>query len=77
MCLAIPAEVIEVEADHAKVTVLGNTLTANLALIEEVGVGDYVLLHAGFAIEKLSAEEAAETLDMFRELGEQLEEETG
>ncbi len=67
MCLAVPARVTALdEQDHAKVEMLGNVMSANLVLVEDVSVGDYVLLHAGFAIEKLSAEDAKETLALFR-----------
>ncbi|MBS3776657.1 MAG: HypC/HybG/HupF family hydrogenase formation chaperone, partial [Bacteroidales bacterium] len=48
----------------------GNEYTAGLQMLEDVNVGDYVLLHAGFAIQKISEKEAEETLQLFREMGE-------
>ncbi|MFH0896172.1 MAG: HypC/HybG/HupF family hydrogenase formation chaperone [Bacteroidota bacterium] len=70
MCLSIPAEVISIEGDTAKVTVGGAVREASLQLLEEVKVGDFVLLHTGFAIEVISPEEAEETMRYLRELGE-------
>ena len=58
MCLAIPARVLEVNGDEALIEVQGVRHAANLALLENVQVGDYVLLHAGFALHKWTAEEA-------------------
>ena len=60
MCLAIPARVVEINGDQALIEVQGIRHAANLALVEDVQVGDYVLLHAGFALRKWSAEEARE-----------------
>ena len=71
MCLAIPAEVIEIgEGSRATVDFLGVRRSAEISLVPDVEVGDYVLLHAGFAIEKLDKEEALETLAIHRELAE-------
>ena len=70
MCLAIPARVTEVNGTRARVEILGNTREANLALVEHVKVDDYILLHAGFAIQKLGLEDAKETLSAFEELRE-------
>ena len=56
MCLAIPAKVIKVEGSKA------------LVAIEDVEPGDFILLHAGFAIEKLDPEEAAETMRLLLEI---------
>lgn len=71
MCLAIPMEVVEIDdAGKATVDVDGVRQAADLSLIENPKVGDYVLVHAGFAIERLDEEEAAKTLELFRELDE-------
>lgn len=75
MCLAVPARVIEIEGQDAKVDILGNVRSAKLTLIDEVSIGDYVLIHAGFAIQKLEAEDAEETLNLFKLMGENLNEE--
>ncbi len=70
MCLSIPAQVVKIEGETARVSIGGNEYTAGLQMLEEVSVGEYVLLHAGFAIQKISEEEAEETLQLFREMGE-------
>ena len=70
MCLAIPGKVIEIEKnnDHAIVDYGdGTKRKANVTLVD-VKVGDYVLVHAGFAIEVLDEKDAEETLDLFREI---------
>ncbi len=69
MCLAIPARIVSVDeaADMATVT-LGNVKKdISIALVEDVQVDDYVLLHVGYALHKISEEEAARTLAMFDE----------
>ena len=76
MCLAVPARVIEMEGRKARVDVLGNVRPADLALLDEVKVGDYVLVHAGFAIQRLEPDDAEETLGLFREMGEALGDES-
>jgi hydrogenase expression/formation protein HypC len=68
MCLAIPAKVISVEGTYAKVTVEDVEYTASLLLLNDVVPGDYIMLHAGFAIEKVDQEEAAETLQLLLDL---------
>jgi hydrogenase expression/formation protein HypC len=72
MCLAIPAEVISIDAAREVATVaLGPVKKEiSIALLEEVEPGDYVLVHVGFALHKLSPEEAERTLAMIREAGE-------
>lgn len=68
MCLAIPAEVVTVEGNKGTVDFGGLLQEINLELVEDVKPGDYVLIHVGFAIEKLSKEDALETLAIFKEL---------
>ena len=68
MCLAIPARVVEVNGDQALIEVQGVRHAASLALIEEVQVGDYVLLHAGFALRKWTAQEAREQESLLQEV---------
>ena len=68
MCLAVPARVIEINDLSARVDVEGNVREANLTLVEDVKVGDYVMLHAGFAISKYDPEEAQRTLELLREV---------
>jgi len=70
VCLAIPGKIIEIEdnKNHAIVDYGdGTKRKANVTLVN-VNVGDYVLVHAGFAIEVLSEEEAEKTLELFREM---------
>lgn len=70
MCLAIPALVTErVGDDEAIVDLAGVRQRISLALVEDVGVGDYVILHVGFALAKLDVEEAEATIALFAELG--------
>ncbi|EAX46502.1 hydrogenase assembly chaperone hypC/hupF [Thermosinus carboxydivorans Nor1] len=74
MCLAVPAEIISRQDMLATVSVSGVTRQVSLVLLPEAQVGDYVLIHAGFAIQKIDAEEARRTLELFKELEEQYEE---
>ena len=69
MCLAIPAKVISVDGKSAKVTIEDVEYTASLLLLDDVKPGDYIMLHAGFAIEKVKPDEAAETLRLLNEIG--------
>jgi hydrogenase expression/formation protein HypC len=75
MCLAIPAKVVQkLENDQALVEVGGVRNQVSLMLVEDVTVGDYVIVHVGFAIARLNAEEAAKSLALFDEIARQLEE---
>lgn len=68
MCLAIPGRIIEISGDKAKVQYgEGVTNSANISLVD-VKLGDYVLVHAGFAIQVLSEQEAAETISLWNEM---------
>jgi hydrogenase expression/formation protein HypC len=68
VCLAVPAKVIELSGTTATVDLGGATHQADLTLLGQVEIGDYLLLHAGFAIARLDAREAEETLKIFREM---------
>lgn len=71
MCLAIPVKVVELlEGDQARVDVGGVRKEISLALVDGIAVGDFVILHVGFAIQKLDAEEAEKTLALFAEMEE-------
>ena len=73
MCLAIPVKVVELrEGDQAMVDVGGVRKEISLALVDGIAVGDYVILHVGFAIQKLDPEEAEKTLALFAEFGENM-----
>jgi hydrogenase expression/formation protein HypC len=70
MCLSVPAKIIAIENEIARVSIGGTILTTGLQLIENPKIGEYVLIHAGFAIQKLSEKDANETLQLLRELAE-------
>ena len=70
MCLSIPAKVISIEGELARVSVGGTEYEASIQMLEDVNIGDYILLHTGFAIQKISAEDAEETLQLFQEFEE-------
>ena len=70
MCLAIPAKVISIEGSTALVTIEDVEYQASLLLLDDVQPGDYVMIHAGFAIQKVDAEEAAETLRLLNEVAD-------
>jgi len=64
MCLAVPGKVIEINDNKALVDMSGMKIETYLNLLEDVSIGDYVIVHAGFAIEKLTPEEAMETINL-------------
>lgn len=70
MCLSVPAKIISIDGDMAQVSIGGAIFSAGLHMVENVKPGDYVLLHAGFAIQIISEEEALETLKILKELNE-------
>ncbi|PLX60355.1 HypC/HybG/HupF family hydrogenase formation chaperone [Sedimenticola selenatireducens] len=71
MCLAIPGKVVEIDAvtDMATVSVGNVKKEVSTALVEDVALGDYLLIHVGYALNKISEEEAANTLRLFEEAG--------
>lgn len=70
MCLAIPARVVEIAADDQAVVDLGGVRKeVSLALVEDVGVGDYVIVHVGYALTRLDPEEAEKTLALMAGAG--------
>jgi hydrogenase expression/formation protein HypC len=71
MCLAMPTRVIEIDDNElATVELDGVQKKISLALIDGVNVGDYVIVHVGFALQKLDPVEAEKTLDLFREMAD-------
>ena len=69
MCLALPAQVVEIRGNDLGVVDLGGVRKeVSLALIDDVAVGDYVIIHVGYALTKLDPEEAAKTLALFEEM---------
>ena len=70
MCLAVPAQVVSIAGQEAEVDFGGVRRRISVVLTPEVRVGDYVLIHTGFAIQVLDEDEARETLRLFQELDE-------
>lgn len=68
MCLAIPARVVAVKGNTATVDFGGVTRAISIALLESVAVDDYVIVHTGYAIQKMDREEAEKTLELWREI---------
>jgi hydrogenase expression/formation protein HypC len=68
MCLSVPAKIVQVESNRAKAEVGGLLREISIDLCPEVAVGEYVLIHAGFAIQRLDEKEAKETLDLLKQL---------
>jgi hydrogenase expression/formation protein HypC len=66
MCLSIPAKIEQIEGNEAIVNLSGNRLKIALDLLDDVHVGDFVLVHAGYAIQKVDEKEAEETLQLIR-----------
>jgi hydrogenase expression/formation protein HypC len=68
MCLAVPMQIVSIDGESMVAEIDGVKREASLMMLnEKVAVGDYVLIHAGFAISRLDAEEAKETLELMRE----------
>lgn len=67
MCLAIPSKIVKIEDNMAVIDVDGVQKAASLLLIEDPKVGDYVIVHAGFAINKINEKDALESLKLIRE----------
>jgi hydrogenase expression/formation protein HypC len=67
MCLSVPGQVLELDGLRGRVDVAGNTVETDFSLTPDVRPGDYVLVHAGYAIQKYDEEEALATLDMLDE----------
>jgi len=70
MCLSVPAQIIAIDGLMADVSVGGTIFRAGIHMVEDARVGDYILLHAGFAIQKISEKEALETIEILREMNE-------
>jgi len=68
VCLAVPGRIVALSGNRARVDLAGNTVEADVSLLESPQVGDWVVVHAGFALEKLDEEAARETLALVREL---------
>ncbi len=75
MCLAIPSKVVEIEEnDFAIVDTMGSKRKISTMLIDEqINIGDYLLIHVGYAMQKINEDEAEESLNLFREIEHKLE----
>lgn len=67
MCLAIPSRIVDIESNIATIDVDGIRRQCSMMLVEDARVGDYVIVHAGFAIQKLDEQTALESLALLRE----------
>jgi hydrogenase expression/formation protein HypC len=70
MCLSVPGKVVEIQNNMAKVEVGGVIRDVSMDVCPDVVVGEYVLIHTGFAIQKLDEKEALETLELLRKVAE-------
>ncbi|OQX21528.1 MAG: hydrogenase assembly protein HypC [Desulfobacteraceae bacterium IS3] len=68
MCLAIPSKIVKIEDSLATIDVDGVKRVVSILLLEDAQVGDYVIVHAGFAIHKIDETVAAESLELLREM---------
>ena len=68
MCLAIPAKIIGLDGETAQIDYGGVIKKVNTRFTENLSVGDYILVHAGFAIEKMDAETAKESIRLLNEM---------
>ncbi len=68
MCLAVPSKIVEINDTVATVDVDGVTRETSILLLEDAKIGDYVIVHAGFAINKLDEESALQTLEDMRNI---------
>jgi len=70
MCLSIPGKIISINGDMADVSIGGNIVKVGIQMLDNIQKGDYVLVHAGFALQKINEKEALETLQLLKEMDE-------
>ncbi len=75
MCLAIPAKIVRIEDNMGTIDMEGIQREVSLLLLEDAKLGDYVIVHAGFAIHKIDEEEAMESIKLLREMASLLDQE--
>lgn len=73
MCLAVPGLVLSIDGDYAEVEFGGVRKKVCVTLLPDINVDEYVIVHTGYAIEKMKPEEAEKTLELFREMAEMAE----
>jgi hydrogenase expression/formation protein HypC len=72
MCLSIPAKILSIEGNTAQASVGGAIVRTSLHLVDDVKAGDYILIHSGFALQKISEEDALEMIRVIRELEQKI-----
>ena len=77
MCVAIPAKIIKIENGMGVIDMEGTQMEVSLLLQEDAQIGDYVIVHAGFAIQKVDEEAAKESIRVLREIVTELDEKDG
>ncbi len=70
MCLSIPGKIISINDDMADVSIGGAIVKVGIQMIDNIRKGDYVLVHAGFALQKIDEKEALETLQLLKEMND-------
>jgi len=75
MCLAIPAKIVEMEDNMGTIDMEGIRREVSLLLLEDARIGDYVIVHAGFAIHKIDEKEAMESIKLLREMASLVDQE--
>lgn len=70
MCLALPGKIVSIGGEYAEVDINGNLFRAYISMLPEAKLGDYVMVHAGYALQFISEEEAKITLDILKEMDE-------
>lgn len=68
MCLGLPGKIMKIDGNKGTIETLGALRDVSLDFVPDAKPGDYVLVHAGFAIEKIDEDEAVKTIDLFKEL---------
>lgn len=72
MCLAVPLKIVSIDGNSAQAEIEGVKRTIRIDFVKNVNIGDYVIVHAGFAIEKLKEEDAIENLRLIKEVTDAL-----
>jgi len=75
MCLAIPAKLVQIDGDMGTIDMEGNEREVSLLLLEDPKIGDYLIVHAGFAIHKIDEAKAMESLKLLREMASLMDKE--
>jgi hydrogenase expression/formation protein HypC len=73
MCLAVPMKIIEIKGEEAVVELEGFQKEINISLMDDIKIGEYVMVHAGFAIQRVDASEIEATLEVLKEYSNKME----